>query len=620
MTGLSFSANVSTFPFGREQADAASVLDVRNLTTSFRTESGWTSVVRNLSFSVAPRETLAIVGESGSGKSVTALSILRLLPKSTTRITGEIRLNGLDLGSLDDRAICDIRGNEISMIFQEPMTSLNPVMTVGEQIAETLLAHRGMSKRDARAETIALLDKVRIPTARSRFDEYPHRLSGGMRQRVMIAMALACRPKLLIADEPTTALDVTIQAQILNLLKDLQNEDGMSILFITHDMGVVAETADRTLVMYRGDAIERGETVRLFERPKAPYTRALLSAVPKLGAMNGLERPLRFPVVDLQTGASDTPSMAPDTVSKDSAPLLQVRDLSVHFPLKGGIFNRVQNRVHALEKVSFDLRAGETLAIVGESGCGKSTTGRAILGLISPTAGNVVINGRNVSGGSGAQRQLRKDVQMIFQDPFSSLNPRMTVGSAIAEPINSLALLDEREIPIKVASVLEQVGLEPEMAKRFPHQFSGGQRQRIAIARALVVEPKIVIADEAVSALDVSVKAQVVNLMMDLQAQKNLAFLFISHDMAVVERVAHRVAVMYLGEIVEIGDRRDVFGNPQHPYTQKLMGAVPVPDPARRGTRHRIEPGELASPIRSRDYQPPVRKYCEISPGHFVQM
>ena len=597
------------------------VLSVSGLTTSFMLERRWIPVVRNVSFDIAPRETVAIVGESGSGKSVTALSIMRLIPQEIGRVEGRVMLAGRDLLALPEASMTSIRGNDVAMIFQEPMTSLNPVLTIGFQIAEALIQHRGLSRAAAEAETIRLLDRVRIPAATSRFHEHPHRFSGGMRQRVMIAMALACRPKLLIADEPTTALDVTIQAQILELLKELQQEEGMSILFITHDMGVVAEIADRTVVMYGGQAVETDATTRVFAAPSHPYTRALLAAVPRLGSMDGRTRPMRFPIVDKVTGTSDEPVETPDTVSTAERPLLEVSGLTTRFPIRSGLFGKVSGRVHAVENISFTLRAGETLALVGESGCGKSTTGRSILRLLEPDSGTVLVDGQDVLAMNGrALRDFRKQMQIVFQDPFASLNPRMSVGTAIAAPLLANGLATAAQARDKVADLLVRVGLTADMAARFPHEFSGGQRQRICIARALALGPKLIVADEAVSALDVSVKAQVVNLMLDLQASMGLAYLFISHDIAVVERMSHRVAVMYLGEIVEIGPRTALFGNPQHPYTKKLMAAVPVPDPSRRGVRREASNDEIRSPVRAPDYQPPRRQYREVSPGHVVQV
>lgn len=600
-------------------SDKQPVLRVQNLTTSFLGDSGWNSVVKNISFDVGAGETVALVGESGSGKSVTSLSVMRLLQPDTSRIEGNILLAGKDILQLSEQEMQKIRGNDVAMIFQEPMTSLNPLYTVGDQICEALLCHRNMSKAEAKAEALRLMDKVRIPSAASRFNEYPHRFSGGMRQRVMIAMALVTRPKLLIADEPTTALDVTIQGQILDLIKTLQEEEGTSVLFITHDMGVVAEVADRTVVMYHGDAVETGDTATIFRDAKHPYTRALLSAVPALGSMTGRVRPLRFPVVDIRTGTALPPIEAADTVAKDAPPVLDVKGLTTRFTIHSGLFGKLAGRVHAVENVSFSLQPGETLSLVGESGCGKSTTGRSIMRLIQPQSGSVMVNGQNVMAMAGHELQgLRRTMQMIFQDPYASLNPRMRVGASIAEPFLEHRLGTKQQARERVVDLLERVGLKADMASRFPHEFSGGQRQRICIARALALDPKLIVADESVSALDVSIKAQVINLLLDLQSSLNLSFLFISHDMAVVERLSHRVAVMYLGEIVEIGPRAAVFENPQHPYTKKLMAAVPVPDPARRSMRRGQITDELHSPVRAPDYVPVERQVREVSEGHFI--
>ncbi len=599
-------------------------LAVENLSVTFQGETGSVDAVRDVSFTLYQGETLALVGESGSGKSVTSLAALRLLPPgSKARIEGRARLFGpqgpRDLLALSNEEMRHIRGDEIAMIFQEPMTSLNPVLTAGFQISETLMVHRGLSRHEADAEAVRLLDKVRIPDARSRMNQYPHDFSGGMRQRVMIAMALACRPKVLIADEPTTALDVTIQAQILELIRSLQEEDGMSVLFITHDMGVVAEIADRTVVMYKGAVVETGATVDLFAGARQPYTQALLSAVPKLGSMRGRARPMRFPVVDRTTGEADTPVEVPETVIASEQPLLQVSGLTKRFDIKRGLFSPLKGRVHAVENVSFDVNAGETLTLVGESGCGKSTTGRTVLRLIEPTAGSIQFGGADFLALKAERlREHRNRMQIIFQDPFASLNPRMTVGDAIAAPLRVNKLATASQARERVADLLRRVGLDPAVAGRYPHEFSGGQRQRICIARALVLQPKLIVADEAVSALDVSVKAQVINLMLDLQAEMGLAYLFISHDMAAVERVSHRVAVMYLGEIVEIGPRQAIFENPQHPYTKRLLAAVPVADPLRRGQKGPVVADEIRSPIRSPDYVPPERRYRTVSQGHRV--
>ena len=596
------------------------LLSIRNLTTAFRVDGRWRNAVDDVSFDIAPGKTTAVVGESGSGKSVTALSIMRLVPEVNGRIAGDIRLDDQSLLAMSEEEMRTVRGNRISMIFQEPMTSLNPVLTIGFQIAEALVYHRGLGRAAAEAETLRILDRVRIPAARQRLHEYPHRFSGGMRQRVMIAMALACKPRLLIADEPTTALDVTIQAQILELIKLLQEEEDMAVLFITHDMGVVAEIADRVVVMWQGRKVEEGEAASLFRAPTHPYTRALLAAVPRLGSMTGRRDPLRFPIVDPVSGATAAPDDTATTVKVGERPILEVEGLTTRFDIRSGLLGRIGGRVHAVEDVSFSLKVGETLALVGESGCGKSTTGRSVLRLIEPPAGRILFDGADVRAmDRAALRSARQRMQMIFQDPFASLNPRKTVGGAIAEPIIVHGLAGKAEARERVASLLGKVGLDPAMAARFPHEFSGGQRQRLAIARALALSPRLIVADEAVSALDVSIKAQVINLMMDLQQELGLAYLFISHDIAVVERVSHRIAVMYLGEIVEIGPRAAIIENPQHPYTRKLMAAVPVPDPARRRARRAIASDEIPSPYRAITYVAPRRTWREIAPGHVVQ-
>jgi peptide/nickel transport system ATP-binding protein len=595
------------------------LLSIRNLTTSFRVDGEWRSVVENLSFDVGAGETVAVVGESGSGKSVTALSTMRLLPQANSRTEGEILFGGHNLLTLPEDRMRQLRGNELAMIFQEPMTSLNPVLTIGFQIAETLKYHRGLDPDAARAESLRILERVRIPGAARRLDDYPHQLSGGMRQRVMIAMSLACRPHLLIADEPTTALDVTIQAEILELIKLLQEEEGMAVIFITHDMGIVAETADRVVVMLKGKKVEEGHTAPLFRAPQHPYSRALLAAVPRLGAMRDEVEPKPFAIIDPQTGLPVPPPQCDLSVDATSKPLLEVKNLVTSFDVRSGLFASVTARVHAVENVSFDLRAGETLALVGESGCGKSTTGRSVLRLVEPRAGQVLFDGDDVGAlDKEGLRRARQNMQMIFQDPFASLNPRKSVGAAIAEPIIVHGLAVAEEARERVAELLRRVGLSPDMADRYPHEFSGGQRQRLCIARALALKPKLIVADEAVSALDVSIKAQVVNLMMELQAEMGLAYLFISHDMAVVERVSHRVAVMYLGEIVEIGPRQSVINTPAHPYTRKLMKAVPVPDPERRAMRRGLSLTEIPSPLRPVGFVPPVRQWRDLGGGHLV--
>jgi len=602
------------------------VLDVTDLTVRFASSERTVDAVRNLSFHVDRGETLAIVGESGSGKSVTSLAIMRLVEHGGGQITqGSIALRrrgGVvsDLAQLSQSAMQAVRGADVSMVFQEPMTSLNPVFTAGEQIAEAIRKHQGMDRAAARAEARRLLDLVRIPEAGNVLDRFPHQLSGGMRQRVMIAMALSCKPELLIADEPTTALDVTIQAQILQLIRQLQDEMHMGVIFITHDMGVVAEVADRVLVMLRGDKVEEGAAEQIFTQAQHPYTRALLAAVPKLGAMQGTDLPRPFELLAVD-GANtiQLESTPADTRPDDAAPILRVKDLVTRFDLRSGLFNRVTRRVHAVEKVSFDLYPGETLAIVGESGCGKSTTGRSLLRLVESQSGAIEFGGRNILDLPAAEVQrLRRNIQFIFQDPFASLDPRLTVGYSIMEPLLVHKVASGKDAQARVDWLLDKVGLPRDYAQRYPHEFSGGQRQRVAIARALALNPKVVVADESVSALDVSVQAQIVNLMLDLQRELGVAFLFISHDMAVVERISHRVAVMFLGQIVEIGPRRAIFENPQHPYTKKLMTAVPIADPARRHLKRALLEGEIPSPIRAVGDEPRVEPLVEVAPGHFV--
>ena len=596
------------------------VLAVRDLSVRFQHEATVTDAVRHLSLDLFRGETLALVGESGSGKSVTSLALMRLIEQAGGRVSGEAQLrrrNGevLDLMRASKSQMRRVRGADMAMIFQEPMTSLNPVFSVGEQIAESIRLHQGLSHAGALAEARRMLDLVRIPDAHNVLSRFPHQLSGGMRQRVMIAMALCCKPALLIADEPTTALDVTIQAQILQLIRVLQKEMQMGVIFITHDMGVVAEMADRVQVMYRGDVVENALVAELFSAPQQPYTQALLAAVPRLGSMQGQPLPAKFPLLH-SDAVDDVPQ---DTVRRLQPPILQVRDLVTRFDIRGGLLNRVKSRVHAVEKVSFDLYAGETLALVGESGCGKSTTGRSLLKLVASQGGTLTFDGQRIDHLSGAAlAHLRRDIQFIFQDPYASLDPRLTVGFSIMEPLLVHKAMPRREAEQRVAWLLDKVGLLPEHAQRYPHEFSGGQRQRICIARALALNPKVVIADESVSALDVSIQAQIINLMLDLQREFGIAFLFISHDMAVVERVSHRVAVMYLGQIVEIGPRQAVFEQPQHPYTRKLMAAVPVADPAHRRRERALLVDEIPSPIHALGDEPEVAPLMEVAPGHFV--
>jgi peptide/nickel transport system ATP-binding protein len=595
-----------------------SVLEVTGLTVELPAEGRWLGVLKDVSFTIAARETLALVGESGSGKSMTALSIMRLLPP-LARVSGRITLAGRDLLDQPETEMEKLRGRDVAMIFQEPMSSLNPVMTIGAQLGESLVRHRGLSSRAALGEAIHLLDRVRIPAARMRLDEYPHQLSGGMLQRIMIAIALAGKPKLLIADEPTTALDVTIQAQILRLIRELQDEDGMAVLFITHDMGVVAEIADRMVVMRNARLVETGDVFRVFAEPREAYTRALLAAVPQLGSMRGQLAPAPFPLVDIETGETIPAAMPATKMEMPGRKVLEVKSLVTRFDQRSGVLRRVAARVHAVEDVSFDLCAGETLALVGESGCGKSTIGRSILRMVTPKSGSIMVDGTDILALSGgALRRYRQKMQMIFQDPISSLNPRLRVGDILTEPLRAHGIAGAHAARDIARDLLQRVGLDGRMLDRFPHQFSGGQKQRVCIARALALNPALIIADEAVSALDVSIKAQIVNLMLELQASLGIAFLFISHDMSVVERIAHRVAVMRLGEVVEIGPREAVFGRPSHPYTQRLLAAVPVADPARRSQVRLADDGELRSPIRSPHFVPPLRHYREVMRGHYV--
>ena len=615
--------------------DEKRLIEVDDLRVYFPLEDETVKAVEGVSWHIDKGETLAVVGESGSGKSVTAMSLMRLTDYAGGKImsgTANFRRkngNTVDLASEQQDVMRDIRGNDISMIFQEPMTSLNPVFTVGMQIAEAIILHQGKTEEEALEMALEMLKLVRIPEPEKQLTQYPHQLSGGMRQRVMIAMALSCRPSLLIADEPTTALDVTIQAQILGLIKKLQQDIGMSVMFITHDMGVVAEVADRVVVMLRGEKVEEGPAAEIFHNPQHPYTKALLSAVPRLGSMNGRKLPAKFANVDIsraegdevkeQTGGEKLLDIR-DTVRREDTPLLEVKGLTTRFDIRKGLFGTATGRIHAVEGINFSLQPGETLALVGESGCGKSTTGRSIIRLEEPTRGSVKFEGQELTKLNAKQmRPYRRQMQMIFQDPFASLNPRMTVGDAIAEPIIVHELAKGQEARARVASLLQRVGLEPEHAARYPHEFSGGQRQRLCIARALGLEPQLIIADEAVSALDVSIQAQVINLMMDLQEEFGLSYLFISHDMAVVERVSHRVAVMYLGEIVELGMRGQVFENPQHPYTKKLMSAVPVADPNLRKKELNLMTDEIPSPLKPIGFEPEDYELVSVDEGHYVK-
>jgi glutathione transport system ATP-binding protein len=607
-------------PNAASVAGSAPVLAIQDLSVSFRGRSGENQALKGISFAIHPGEIVAVVGESGSGKSVTSLAVMGLLPASGRIDRGNMQFRDRQgkthaLEKLDENQRRTLRGREMAMIFQEPMTSLNPVLRVGDQLTEALRDQQLCDKPTAMARARELLRQVRIADVDRVMKSYPHSLSGGMRQRVMIAQALVCDPQLLIADEPTTALDVTVQARILHILRDLQREKQMAVLFITHDMGVVAEIADRVVVMLRGEVVEQGTVAEIFNAPQHPYTQALLAAVPKLGDMREHAWPQRFPLV----GAQPTDSGEQRTARYDETPLLDVRGLKVYYPIRSGIFSALTHQVHAVEQIDFSLWPGETLAIVGESGCGKSTTGRALMRLINSHADSIHFQGSEIANLKEAEFQpLRREIQMVFQDPYASLNPRLTVGFTIAEPLMLHGLVKSlEEATPQVEALLKSVGLLPEHAQRYPHEFSGGQRQRIAIARAMALKPKVIIADEAVSALDVSIQAQVVNLMMDLQKQTGVAWIFISHDMAVVERIANRVAVMYLGQIVELGPRQSVFNQPQHPYTQRLLASVPVADPQNRQPRT-FEDSEIPSPLRKVGETVIKPRYRQVAPQHWV--
>jgi peptide/nickel transport system ATP-binding protein len=665
-------------------ASAAPLLEVRDLKTCFDSEQGEVRAVDGVSFHIGRGETLAVVGESGSGKSVTSLSIMRLITGSGRIAGGSILLNGDNLLAKSEAQMRRIRGNDISMIFQEPMTSLNPVFTVGNQIAETIALHKRIGAAAARRQSIEMLELVGIPEPARRFDVFPHQMSGGMRQRVMIAMALSCGPKLLIADEPTTALDVTIQAQILDLMRRLQKELGMSILFITHDLGIVAEIADRVVVMYAGRAVEAAPVAELFANPRMPYTIGLLNSVPRVDRAAYRQQRLRaIPgnvpnPIDLPSGcafhprcrfaievcgravprledvgnghmarclrsseiASIVPAAGDANVEQATGGgaepaatarrLLEVKHLTVSFPIRGGLASRVVSRVQAVTDISFDIAVGEVVGLVGESGSGKTTAGQSLLRLVEPTGGKVIFDGIDVRGlDRRGLRDLRRRMQIIFQDPFASLNPRMTVEEIVGEAFAIHKLERGKDRRARIADILQSVGLAADHMRRYPHEFSGGQRQRIGIARALAVRPQFIVADEPVSALDVSIQAQVVNLLQDLKQQLGLTLLFIAHDLGVVEYLCDRVIVMYLGRIMEIAPAHRLYANPAHPYTEALLSGVPIPDPTVKRQRIILE-GDIPSPInppsgcvfRTRcrlataecaEVVPPLR---EVGPGH----
>ena len=626
----------------------AELLTVEDLRVEFATRDGWLPVVEDVGFGVLPGHTLGLVGESGSGKTVSALAIMGLLPKRESRLPlGSVHFSGTDLTRLSEERMRKIRGNDIAMIFQEPMTSLNPAFTVGNQIAEQVRAHRRVGRAEAWTHAVEMLDRVGIPDPRRRARDYPHAFSGGMRQRVMIAMALSCEPKLLIADEPTTALDVTTQAQILELLASLQQQRQMAMIFVTHDLGVIADIADEVVVMYAGQVVERTAVADLFDHPRHPYTEALLASMPQLAVpgsplkviagqvprpdeivagcrfgprcdyvgdacrtgpvdleptaeSGGLVRCVRHRELALSgVGSVHEPGPAPEVEAVPTEPLLDVTGLKMIFPVRTGPLRRVTAAVRAVDGVDLQVFVGRTLGLVGESGSGKSTLARLILRLVDPSEGSIVLDGHDLTGLGGSQlRHTRRSMQIVFQDPYSSLDPRMRVNDIVGEPLEIYDGLSGTERDGRVAELLDQVGLGRYALYRRPHEFSGGQRQRIAIARALAPGPRLLVCDEPVSALDVSTQSQVINLLTDLQARLGLAFLFIAHDLSVVRHISDRIAVMYLGRIVEEGDAEEVYLRPRHPYTEALLSAIPVPDVHRpEGSQRIVLRGEVANPL-----------------------
>ena len=589
------------------------LLDIQEIETEFSTPTGVNKAVDKVSLNLKKRETLAIVGESGSGKSVTAMSILKLIPEPPGKIKGgSINFNGKSLNKCSDIEMRSIRGNDISIIFQEPMTALNPVLTVGSQITETVMRHQNISLKLAKKRALDMLELVKVPEPMRRANQYPHQLSGGMRQRIMIAIALACDPKILIADEPTTALDATIQAEILSLLNSLKKKTGCSIIFITHDMAVVSQIADRVVVMFEGKKVEEGTVFDILEKPKHPYTKALLSAVPKLGDMKNKPYPEAINV-------AGTNSKKIKPLKGLNEKLLDVKNLTTIFPISAGILGKVVANVRAVEDVSFSINKGQTFSLVGESGCGKSTVGRSILRLEKPANGKVLLEKKDfLQLNKGELKKHRSNMQMVFQDPFGSLNPRQKAGSIVDEMLKVHGYKDRDERYEIVSELFLRVGLNSQHMSNYPHEFSGGQRQRVAIARALALNPKLVILDEAVSALDVSVQASVLNLLMELQSEYQLSYLFISHDMAVVERVSHYIGVMYLGRIVEIGSRQTILNNPCHPYTKALLSAVPSTDPRKRKMDSEMRFRKIVSPIHPVGYEPPGSEYKRLSEEHLV--
>jgi peptide/nickel transport system ATP-binding protein len=659
------------------------LLEIKDLQVRFYTPEGVVRAVEGVTLELKPGETLAVVGESGCGKTVTARSVMRLIPSPPGKVEqGSITFNDVDVLGMKSKELRELRGGDVAMIFQEPMTSLNPVFTIGDQLTESIIIHQKVNKEEAINRAVRILELTGIPEARSRMGNYPHQLSGGMRQRVMISMAISCNPKLLVADEPTTALDVTIQAQILDLMRNLKKEFGMAIMLITHDLGVVAEMAERVAVMYAGRVVEVRSVLDLFENPQHPYTEGLLASIPGLdkevdmlhvikgNVPNLLDLPAGCtfrdrcpyatqqcveevpPLLEISPGMEvacfnyfdkrreagtvdrilEISEAREKVINTNVAPLLRVENLVKHFPASKGFLGRGKTFVHAVDQVSFDIYQGETFGLVGESGCGKTTTGRIIVGLESPTSGKIEINGKSAVGVSHNERKdICKDMQIIFQDPYSSLNPRMQVGDLIAEGLRIHYNMSRKEREEKVVETMRSVGLESYHYDRFPHEFSGGQRQRIGIARALILDPKFIVCDEPVSALDVSIQAQILNLLRELQRERNLTYLFIAHNLSVVKHISDRIGVLYLGNLAEVASKRDIYTRPLHPYTQALLSSVPVPNPKFERKRVPLE-GDLPSPIhppsgcRFRTRCPIAQPACadavpemrEIEPGHFV--
>lgn len=576
------------------------LLEIRDLCTEFKTEEETVKAVDNITFTVNKGETIGIVGESGSGKSVTSLSVMRLIPNPPGKITnGEMLFHSkskgmIDLAKVSNKEMRQIRGNEIAMIFQEPMTSLNPVYSCGDQVSEVIMLHQKLSKKEARKKTIELFEKVKLPRPEAIYDTYPHQISGGQKQRVMIAMAMSCNPQLLIADEPTTALDVTVQKTILELMRELQLQYNMGIMFITHDLGVIAELADKVVVMYKGKIVEQGSVLEIFSNPQHPYTKGLLACRPPLqkrlsklptvsdfmnvdenGVMKEIKKSISEVTENLVITDIERNYLHKRLYAKE--PILQVKNLKTYFPINKGLFGKGKEFVKAVDDVSFDVYPGETLGLVGESGCGKTTLGRTILRLIEPTSGEIIFDGKNVLLLKNREmRNLRKDIQIIFQDPYSSLNPRITIGEAIMEPMQVHGILDsDKKRKEKVLLLLDRINMNKSHFHRYPHEFSGGQRQRICIARALALSPKFIICDESVSALDVSIQAQVLNLLNELKTEFDFTYIFISHDLSVVKFMSDRMVVMNKGKIEEMGDADQIYNNPQTEYTQKLINAIP---------------------------------------------